>query len=80
MYFTPMLQQSRTSPPKDLDASLYASAPESADERHDARAGGSGKYDAGEHGMRNFSFSGIHGEEKCSKLLRTSEGTYVGSE
>ena len=26
MYFTPMLQQSRTSPPKDLDASLYASA------------------------------------------------------
>jgi macrolide transport system ATP-binding/permease protein len=26
MYFTPMLQQSRTSPPKDLDASLYAEA------------------------------------------------------
>ena len=24
MYFTPMLQQSRSSPPKDLDASLYA--------------------------------------------------------
>jgi macrolide transport system ATP-binding/permease protein len=24
MYFTPMLQQSRTSPPKELDASLYA--------------------------------------------------------
>jgi macrolide transport system ATP-binding/permease protein len=26
MYFTPMLQQSRTSPPKELDASLYAEA------------------------------------------------------
>ena len=25
-------------------------------------------------------FSGIHGEGKCSKLLRTSEGTHVGSE
>jgi macrolide transport system ATP-binding/permease protein len=26
MYFTPMLQQSRSSPPRDLDASLYAGA------------------------------------------------------
>ena len=49
MYFTPMLQQSRTNPPKDLDASLYAEAIVLQMKATHARVGGSGTQDAGQH-------------------------------